>query len=122
MQTVPNVTHATHTNPCHPNKISICGTGQDIGRGTLLQSSKFKVQQIKPVKGLGELHVSSHKFQGTKNAKQVTKEDKCGRAEVSGSVADVISVQHKEKSIESNACASDKLAKTTTIEIIDIDS
>ena len=84
MQTVPNVTHATHTNSCNPNKISICGTGQGIGRGTLLQSSKFKVQQIKPVKGLGELHVHSHKFQGSKNTKQVTKEDKCGRAEVSG--------------------------------------
>ena len=31
-------------------------------------------------------------------------------------------MQHNEKSTESNACASDKLAKTTTIEIIDIDS
>ena len=73
MQTFPNVTHATHTNPWNPNKISTHGSGQGIGRSTLLQSSKFKVQQIKPVKGLGELHVLVISFKEVKMPNKLQK-------------------------------------------------
>ena len=68
MQTVTNVTQATSTNPCNCNAISICGRGQGVSRGTVFQSSNFKVQQMEPVKAVGGLNLSTHKFQASNKA------------------------------------------------------